>query len=135
VCDGDLIDPYAPIPPDTPDELDALTSDPAAFARSVATELVNNVEYSLWWGDDTLEFGCDFGGVAVYEPTDAGAAVSLDACELSDGYPLSGTATIGDAVELTIETLDGSLTAVVDDSSVRANGTWNGDQFTDELVL
>ncbi len=135
VCDGDLIDPYAPIPPDTPDELEVLTSDPAAFALSVTTELVNNVEYSLWWGDDTLEFGCDFGGVAVYEPTDAGAAVSLDACELTDGYPLSGTATIGDVVELTIETADGSLTAVIDDATVRAGGTWNGDEFIDELAL
>jgi hypothetical protein len=93
------------------------------------------VEYSLWWGDDTLEFGCDFGGVVVYEPTDAGAAVSLDACELSDGYPVSGTATIGDVIELTIETSDGSLSAVVDDVAVRAGGTWDGGEFTDELEL
>lgn len=135
VCDGDLIDPYAPIAPDTAAELDAITAEPAAVALSVGTELVNNVEYWLWSGDDTLEFGCDFGGAVVYEPTDVGAAVTLDACELSDGYPLSGTATIGDVIELAIETADGSMSATIDDTGVRAEGTWNGDEFADELTL
>ncbi len=135
VCDGDLIDPYAPIAPDSEVELDEFTQEPAAFAASVGSQLGNHVEYWLWSGVDTLEFGCDFGGVAVYEPTDDGFDVALDGCEFSDGYPVSGTATLTDVIEMTIETADGSLTAVIDDSAIRASGTWNGDEFTDEFEL
>ena len=92
ICDGDIIDPYAPLPADSPDEIAALDGDPLGAMSSVETELFNNVEYTLWPGDEPLEFGCDFGGTLRYELTDVGTDVALDACELSDGYPVTGTA-------------------------------------------
>lgn len=92
ICDGDITDPYVAIAPDTADEIAALDADPAAAAVVIEEQLLNHVEYYLWYGDDTLEYGCDFGGTAVYEPTDTGTSITLDACEFADSWPSTGTA-------------------------------------------
>ncbi len=96
ICDGDLTDPYVALAPDTPDELAALLADPAAARATVEGQLLNQVEYYLWPADDTLEFGCDFGGTATYSPTDTGVEITLDACELSDTWPVSATGELDD---------------------------------------
>jgi pimeloyl-ACP methyl ester carboxylesterase len=82
ICDGDVIDPYVSTEPG---------DDVAAF---ITDQLAYNVEYWLWPGDDTLEFGCDLGGTAVYTPTDEGVDVVLDRCRFADDAPVSGTGTI-----------------------------------------
>ena len=45
ICDGDIIDPYAPIAADTPDEVAALDDDPVAAMSSIETQVFNHVEY------------------------------------------------------------------------------------------
>jgi pimeloyl-ACP methyl ester carboxylesterase len=92
ICDGDIIDPYVAIAPDTPVEVEALEADPDAAAVVIEEQVLNHVEYFLWYGDGTLEYGCDFGGTAVYEPGDARTTITLDACEWADGWPTSGVA-------------------------------------------
>ncbi len=82
VCDGDVIEPYVSTEPG--DDVAAWISD----------QITTNVEYWLWLWDDTLEFGCDLGGTAVYTPTDDGADVVLDGCEFAEGVPVSGSGTI-----------------------------------------
>ena len=60
ICDGDIIDPYVAAAPAETADVEA--AEPVDVAASVADQLSYNVEYWSWPGDETLEFGCDFGG-------------------------------------------------------------------------
>jgi hypothetical protein len=125
ICDGDVIDPYVAIAPADAGEVEA--SEPVDVAASVADQLSYNVEYWLWAGDDTLEFGCDFGGTATYEPTDEGVDVALDECEFTDGYPVSasGGYDIDGILTLDMQSPEGELTMVDDGETTTVEGTWN----------
>jgi pimeloyl-ACP methyl ester carboxylesterase len=136
ICDGDIIDPYAPIAADTPDEIAALDDDPITALSSVETQLFNNVEYTLWLGDEPLEFGCDFGGTARYELSDTGTDIALDDCELSDGYPVSGIATSDDDTGLlliTASTPSGDVDYANDGTTITVTGTWAGSAVDEQL--
>jgi pimeloyl-ACP methyl ester carboxylesterase len=138
ICDGDIIDPYAPLPADSPDEIAALDRDPLGAMSSVETELFNNVEYALWPGDEPLEFGCDFGGAVRYELTDAGTDIALDACELSAGYPVSGTVTTDDeagTLLMTAATPSGDVEYSNDGTTVAVVGTWDGEPVDESFDL
>lgn len=134
ICDGDIIDPYAPIAADTADEIAALDDDPVATLSSIETDVFNHLEYYLWPGDETLEFGCDFGGTATYEITDVGTEVALDVCEFSDGYPVTGTVSTDDAsgiVAVDVETPSGSARSSDDGTEVSVSGVWAGSPVDD----
>ncbi len=133
ICDGDIIDPYAAIAPDTTAELDDLDDDPLATMASIESQLLNNVEYSSWFADDTLEFGCDFGGTVAYEPTDNGTAIELDDCEFTDGYPITGAGLIDDeigGVTLDVATPSGSVAYDSTGNAPTVSGDWNGTAVT-----
>jgi hypothetical protein len=128
ICDGDVISPYVATAP--ADASDVEEAPPLVVAINVAEQLTNNVEYWLWLFDDTLEFGCDFGGSATYTLNDDGTTgLVLDACEFTDGYAIDGGGAFdADGVLLfDMTTSEGKLTVVYDGVSTTAHGTWNDD--------
>ena len=40
--------------------------------------------------------GCDFGGTMTYRPSSAGTRVDLVGCTLTQGLPMTGSASLGD---------------------------------------
>ena len=107
VCDGDLTDPYValarPSLADYPGDL--------ALARSISDQIQTTNDYWSRLDEEPLDVGCDFGGVLTYRPAAAGTALELDACELIDGEPMSGTGLLADSgfVVLNLMLPDGPL--------------------------
>ncbi len=130
ICDGDIIDPYVATAPAEAADVEA--ADPVDVAASVADQLSYNVEYWSWSGDETLEFGCDFGGTATYQPTDAGVDVTLEECEFTDGYPVSATGAydVDGILSLDMQSPEGELQVVDDGESTGVDGTWNDEPVT-----
>ena len=130
ICDGDIIDPYVPARGrHRRTRWPQLDDDPIGAISSIESSSFNHIEYYLWTGDEPLVFGCDFGGAARYELTDAGTDITLDACELSDGYPVTGTVASDDAsgkVLITVDTPSGSVASVDDGATISVTGTWAG---------
>ena len=87
--------------------------------------MFKNIEYYDWYGDDTLEMGCDFGGGLVYEPSSVGADLTLDNCEFTDGVPVSGTGALrfSGSTSLTIQLPFADL---VSDGRGAISGTFRG---------
>jgi pimeloyl-ACP methyl ester carboxylesterase len=85
-CAWDLTDQYvANARPEASGYANALE-----LAQSVDDQLFNTNDYLYALADDALTIGCDFGGTLTYTPTDAGTAVTLDACEFTPDLPLDG---------------------------------------------
>ncbi len=84
------VDPYVRIPAEF---VSSLGSGLTAMRR-VDDELNYSAAYWAWDGLDTLRYGCLFGGWLRYTPIVVGYRVTLHACELTKGLPLTGTARI-----------------------------------------
>jgi len=121
LCDGMVADPYVPNAPGTADEyVDAATS-----IAAVEDSVFNNIEYYDWYGDDTLEMGCDFGGGLVYGPSSVGADLTLDNCEFTDGVPVSGTGALRFSVSTSL-TIQLPFADLVSDGRGAISGTFRG---------
>jgi pimeloyl-ACP methyl ester carboxylesterase len=107
VCNGDTTDPYVALA--KPDR-DDYPSD-LAFMRSIANQVQNTNDYWYRFDDEPIDVGCDFGGVLTYRPAKGGTGIDLDACELVDGEPMTGTGRLADsgAVTLDLTLPDGPL--------------------------
>jgi hypothetical protein len=108
VCPGDVADAYVPIARKTV----AAYPDALRLMRSIADQVLNSNDYADMLEDDPLAVGCDHGGVLEYRPSATGTALSLRACEFTDGEPVTGDGSIDDdsgVVTLTVTLPDGSL--------------------------
>ena len=89
-CDFTGTDPYIPIPAETVTGYrDALTA-----MTAMDDELRASADYLAWDGEEPLTYGCMFGGSIEYTAHRDGDMADLDACEFTEGLPLTGTATI-----------------------------------------
>jgi hypothetical protein len=89
-CDSTGTARYVPIPAAAAGEY----RDALAAMSAVDDELTTSAPYRKWNRVAPLAFGCLFGGSLTYTPSSNGSTVVLDACAVSDGLPLTGTATI-----------------------------------------
>ncbi len=103
VCDGSVANDYVALAPDTEPEYE----DGADVMTTFVAQVLNTDDYLYELDKKPIRMGCDFGGVLVYTPGDAGTALALDACELTDGMPLSGSGSIDD--DSGVVTLDVTL--------------------------
>lgn len=92
VCEGDVYDDYVPQAP----TLSSTYAGPLDALSSADDQINNDPDYWYWDGVDPLAVGCRSGGSLRYEASDVGYSVTLDACELADGFPLIGTGEIND---------------------------------------
>ncbi len=91
-CAGSIADDYVNVaPPQAGAFDDALT-----LMQSMDDQLLNTEDYLSRLDDEPIAAGCDFGGSLTYALTDSGTKITLDACEFTDGLPISGTGTVDD---------------------------------------
>jgi pimeloyl-ACP methyl ester carboxylesterase len=131
ICDGDVADPYVPIAPEEPADYD----DAIETMTIIDNQLFWSTSYVYWDGAEAFTEGCDFGGSVEYAPTDVGVDVTLDACEFTEGYAVSGTGAVETEtgiVRLDVEIPDGELTyeTETDGETVRLTGTFEGREVT-----
>jgi pimeloyl-ACP methyl ester carboxylesterase len=128
ICDGEVADPYVPIAPAQADEYDDAVETMATIER----QLFASVGYTYWNGAEAFTEGCDFGGSVEYVSTETGVDVTLDVCELTAGYSVSGTAS-SDAetgvLTLDVEVPDGDVVYQSDGETVTVAGTFEGDRL------
>jgi hypothetical protein len=126
VCDGSVTDAYVPLAKRTA----SAYADALELASSFADQVLNANDYWYGLGGKPLAMGCDFGGVLDYRPTDTGTDLVLDACEFTDGLPVSGTGRIDDGtggITLEITFPDGSLRYATDgEGGASVKGTFRG---------
>jgi pimeloyl-ACP methyl ester carboxylesterase len=131
ICDGEVADTYAPIAPVEADDYD----DAIETMAIIEAQLFASTSYTYWDGVEPLAEGCDFGGSVEYVPTDVGTDVTLDACEFTDGYAVSGSGSSDSetgAVHLEVEVPDGELSYENDGASVTVTGTFEGQEVAAE---
>lgn len=134
ICDADVADPYVAVAPADAEDYD----DAVETALTIQGQLLSGVGYVYWDFSDALAEGCDFGGTVVYEATDVGTDITLDACELTDGYPVTGTGSIDDfegTTVLDVDTPDGELTSSSDGVTATVTGTFEGDEVDETVEL
>jgi hypothetical protein len=90
LCDGDIADPYVANAPDEPGDY----ANRQQAVAITADQIVNNAEYAVWDGFDTVTIGCDWGGSMTLTPTDVGTNLAFDHCEFTDHFPLNGRGAI-----------------------------------------
>ncbi|MEI7745396.1 MAG: alpha/beta fold hydrolase, partial [Chloroflexota bacterium] len=90
VCPGVVADEYVPLAP----VAEADYADGAAFMRSLVAQVLNTDDYAYELDKDVIRMGCDYGGVLVYTPADAGTDLRFDACQLTKGVPVTGSGSI-----------------------------------------
>ncbi len=108
VCNGSVADAYVALAPVTEAEF----RNGVQFMSSTVDQVLNTDDYLYELDADPIRVGCDYGGVLVYTPDDTGTRLGLDACELTDGVPITGTGSINDdtgRVRLDVTIPDGSL--------------------------
>lgn len=125
-CEGDLTDPYLPLPPATR----SAAVDPLAFATAVDDWITMLPAYSWWDGTGSGDAaGCDFGGRFAFAPRGEETRLSMRRCTLTPGLPLSMTGSVdaSGAVRLRIASDLGTLRYVRAESGARrVTGTWRG---------
>jgi pimeloyl-ACP methyl ester carboxylesterase len=130
ICEGSVSDAHVPLAKDA----EADYTDGYDLMTSFVDQVLNSNDYLDMLDADPIRMGCDFGGVLEYTPTDTGTGLRMDACELTDGLPVSGTGTIVDesgAVSLDVTIPDGRLTYADDGGdAVTVTGTFRGAPVT-----
>jgi hypothetical protein len=127
ICDGEVADTYTPIAPVEADDYD----DAIETMAIIEDQLFASTSYTYWDGVEPLAEGCDFGGSVEYVPTDVGIDVTLDACEFTEGYAVSGSGSSDSetgAVHLDVDVPDGELSYEADGESVTVTGTFEGQE-------
>jgi hypothetical protein len=61
---------------------------------SLVAQVLSTDDYVDELDEKPIRAGCDFGGVLSYTPGDSATAVALDACELTEGVPVTGSGSI-----------------------------------------
>jgi hypothetical protein len=85
-CPGELVYPYTGLVVQDPGE------DAASYhARSLDAELLAHPDYNAWDGAGELALGCRFGGRMVVTATTAADMISVEACAVVDGDPMTGS--------------------------------------------
>lgn len=92
ICSQDITSGYQPLAIPDP-------ADPLSVARAVEGELDLYPEVYGWYGDYTLEVGCDHGGRVSISTDDTGWDYDFDACALWDGIVIDGIGRWQDAGE------------------------------------
>jgi hypothetical protein len=127
VCEGSVADDYVPLAKDT----EAEYAGGAELMASLVAQVLNSDDYVYELDEDPIRAGCDYGGVLVYTPSGEGTDLELDACELVDGVPATGTGSIDDetgTVRLALELPLGTLRYVGDGAGdARVRGTYRGE--------
>ena len=130
ICDGEVADAYVPIAPADATDYD----DAAETMATIERQLFSSTSYTYWDGAETLAEGCDYGGSVEYVPTDVGVDVTLDACEFTEAYAVSGSGsseTETGVVRLDVEVPDGELTYETDGETTAVTGTFEGREVTE----
>ena len=126
ICAGVIVDDYVPVGRDTAADYE----DALALMSSMDDQVTYTNDYQYQLYGDPLAIGCDFGGSITYTPTDTGTDVALEACEFTDGLPMTGTGAFDDeSGDLTLEvTLPvGTLTYTHSyEGELRVTGTFRG---------
>jgi hypothetical protein len=127
VCEGYVADDYVALAKDT----EAEYADGTDFMTTLVAQVLNSDDYVYELDEDPIRAGCDFGGVLVYTPGDAGTGLRLEACELTDGVPVTGSGSIDDesgVVRLEVTLPDGSLRYEGDGAEeAEVTGTFRGE--------
>jgi pimeloyl-ACP methyl ester carboxylesterase len=127
VCDGSVADDYVPLAKDT----EAEYADGADFMASLVAQVLNTDDYTYELDEDPIRVGCDYGGVLVYTPGDTGTALQLDACELTEDVPVTGSGAITDEsglVTLEVTLPGGAMTYKGDgEGEAKVTGTFRGE--------
>lgn len=126
-CEPMSPDPYYPL---VPASVDA-ASDPLLVLASVDDEINLSPDYWVWSGEKALRVGCLHAGTLVYVLDDTGTALTLEACEMSAGLPLTGSGQMDDAqgsISLRLTAPDGVDVEYERDGagSISVEGTWFG---------
>ena len=125
-----MADAYVPIAPADATDYD----DAAETMATIERQLFSSTSYTYWDGAETLAEGCDYGGSVEYVPTDVGVDVTLDACEFTEAYAVSGSGsseTETGVVRLDVEVPDGELTYETDGETTAVTGTFEGREVTE----
>ncbi|HYO42266.1 MAG TPA: alpha/beta fold hydrolase [Candidatus Limnocylindrales bacterium] len=130
VCEGYVADDYVTLAKDT----EAEYADGADVMTTLVAQVLNSDDYVYELDEEPIRAGCDFGGVLVYTPGEGGTALRLDACELTDGMPVTGSGSIDDEsgiVTLEVTLPDGSLRYEGDGAEeAEVTGTFRGAPVT-----
>jgi pimeloyl-ACP methyl ester carboxylesterase len=125
-CDGELTDPYLPLPPARA----ADARDPLAFAASVDDWIATLPAYEYWDGWTVGErAGCDHGGTFGFALRGEDIDLRMTGCTLTPGLPISMTGRISGsgAVRMEIRTPLGTLRYARGVSgALHVTGTWRG---------
>ncbi len=125
-CEGYVADDYVALAKDT----EAAYTGGVDFMTSLVTQVLNTDDYVYELDEKPIAMGCDYGGVLSYTPGDAGTGLRLDACELTDGVPVTGTGAIDDesgVVTLKVTIPDGDLRYEGDGAAdAKVTGTFRG---------
>ena len=107
VCDGYVADDHVALAKDAESDY----ADGRDFMTNLVTQILNTDDYVYELDEDPIRMGCDFGGVLVYTPSDAGTELVLDACVLTPGVPVSGAGRIDEDgnVDLRVDIPGGAL--------------------------
>lgn len=128
VCDGSVTDDYVALAKDA----EADYRDGTDFMTSLVAQVLSTDDYVDELDEKAIRAGCDFGGVLVYTPGASGTAVALDACELTDGVPVTGSGSIDDesgAIVLDVEIPNGRLRYEGDGADkATVTGTFRGER-------
>jgi pimeloyl-ACP methyl ester carboxylesterase len=121
-------DPYYPIPPAAADA----DADPLVVMGSIDDEINLSPDYWLWTGEKALKVGCLHGGTLRYEVNENGSSLTLDACEMVGGLPLTGSGQIDDVAgsfALDVTGPEGSVLAYnrTPEGDLSVTGTWFGE--------
>jgi len=124
LCRGDIADPYLPLPPASV----RAARDPLAYATAV-DDWINTLPAYEYWAGGAVRAGCDHGGSVGFTDRHASTVLSMTACALTPGLPMtaSGTVDVDGAMRLSMRTSLGELRYVRDADGVRyLTGTWRG---------
>lgn len=126
-CEGDIVTPYIPYNAQNREETEALS---LLVNFDQRRELAP--EYLYWSGEQGFSFGCDFGGVISYAPSDVGEDWTLTGCGITPEIRLDGTAEL----DYTSEILTATLTATENGANIgTVTYTRYGLYATDETFI
>ena len=116
-CAGVIADDYIAVGRDAAADYD----DALDLMASMDDQITYTNDYQYMLDADPLAVGCDFGGSITYTPVDTGTDLTLDACEFTDGLPMTGTGAFDD------NSGDMTLDVTIPDGTLKYRHAFEGD--------